>query len=186
MMAVCWLKPKPQRYEAFAATCALLVSIGLSEFTTQILKAYVGRLRPNFYAMCQFDTTTLTCLAPYHDQKEARQSFPSGHSSLSMQGMMCLTLFMLGRIMSNYNSNSNNSNSNNSVNGKQTTLAKVCALAAVVIPIWISFGVGASRLVDNWHHPSDVAVGWAIGGWSAFVGYHCYFAFPLGYSDANY
>ena len=67
-------------------TCTILVAIGLSEFICNTAKVYVGRLRPNFYAMCGFDKETLECTADSHQQAESRMSFPSGHSSVSLLG----------------------------------------------------------------------------------------------------
>jgi len=48
---------------AVAGACAVLVGIGMSEFVTRTAKFYVGRLRPNFYAMCGFDAPSLSCTA---------------------------------------------------------------------------------------------------------------------------
>eukprot|EP00554_Chaetoceros_debilis_P003973 CAMPEP_0194084386 /NCGR_PEP_ID=MMETSP0149-20130528/13080_1 /TAXON_ID=122233 /ORGANISM="Chaetoceros debilis, Strain MM31A-1" /LENGTH=170 /DNA_ID=CAMNT_0038767031 /DNA_START=160 /DNA_END=669 /DNA_ORIENTATION=- len=84
-------------HDAHAAVCTLLTTIGMSEFVTQMVKMYVGRLRPNFYALCEFDPSTLQCAANQAREMEGRQSFPSGHSSLSMAGMGVLALFFLGR-----------------------------------------------------------------------------------------
>ena len=48
-------------HNAHAGACAVLVALGLSELVTQTAKFYVGRLRPNFYAMCGFSEETLEC-----------------------------------------------------------------------------------------------------------------------------
>lgn len=82
---------------AHAGSCVILVGIGISELITQTTKFYVGRLRPNFYGMCGFDTSTLSCTAGHDMIMESRMSFPSGHSSLCFAGSVCLVLFFLGR-----------------------------------------------------------------------------------------
>jgi diacylglycerol diphosphate phosphatase/phosphatidate phosphatase len=193
MMCVCFWPPfssstNSQRKNnsnwnlACTATCAIFVSTGLSELTTQILKAYVGRLRPNFYALCEFSLETKLCLASAHDQEEARQSFPSGHSSLSMQGMLCLSLFLVGQLLMVKKSGLSTTaamSSTNNVNNTNRRPSMGLAFFAAVVPIWVSLFVGASRLVDTWHHPSDVLAGWLLGGWSAIVAYHYYFSSPL-------
>ena len=83
---------------AQAGACTILVAIGISELVTQTFKFYVGRLRPNFYAMCGFDKETLECKNGEEMEMEARMSFPSGHSSLSFCGLVCVVLFFLGRV----------------------------------------------------------------------------------------
>ena len=85
-------------HNVHAGVCTLLVAIGLSELVTQTFKLHDGRLRPNFYAMCGFNTQTLSCDNGEDMEMEARMSFPSGHSSLSFCGMMVLTLFLVGRV----------------------------------------------------------------------------------------
>lgn len=81
-----------------AGVCTLLVAIGISEFVTQTIKFYVGRLRPNFYSMCGFDKQSFDCTNGEEMEMEARMSFPSGHSSLSFCGAVCLVLFFVGRL----------------------------------------------------------------------------------------
>lgn len=81
-----------------AGTCCVLVAIGISELVTQVFKFYVGRLRPCFYSMCGFDKATLACTNGVEMEMEARMSFPSGHSSLSFCGLVCVVLFLLGRV----------------------------------------------------------------------------------------
>ena len=89
-------------HNAHAGVCTVLVGIGLSELVTQTFKFYVGRLRPNFYSMCGFDKATLQCTNGELEM-EARMSFPSGHSSLSFCGLVCLVLIFLGRVGLNRN-----------------------------------------------------------------------------------
>ena len=48
-------------YKCHNALCSYFVGVGLSEGCTAFLKRYVGRLRPNFYAMCGWDDASLSC-----------------------------------------------------------------------------------------------------------------------------
>ena len=104
--------------------------------------------RPNFYAMCGFDKETLECTADIHMQNEARMSFPSGHSSVSFTGLVCVTLFLLGRVGLNRNVGTIRS----SARGKMLLLISC-------MPLLLAFYCAASRLADNWHHPSDIIAG---------------------------
>ena len=48
--------------------------------------------------MCGFDKELLECSSAEEVEMEARMSFPSGHSSLSFCGAVCLVLFFIGRL----------------------------------------------------------------------------------------
>jgi len=166
-------------HRSFAGPNCFLFAIGISEFTTQILKMYVGRLRPNFYALCSFDVVALQCTADIGHQYEARQSFPSGHSSLSFCGMGVLMWFLLGywiRICSNGGNNSNGSRDD--VSRGRSALNHSHAKKGVFValsPLAYSTFVAISRIVDNWHFPSDVLAGTIIGFSCATISYHLWF-----------
>lgn len=151
-----------------ATTCTLLTAIGISEFITQLLKYYAGRLRPNFYSMCNFNTETLTCTATnIHLIYESRLSFPSGHASLSFCGAGCLVLYFIGRFgyLRNHCYYSQEE-------GK--CKSKFIFLLSFT-PLLLSTHCAASRLVDNWHHPSDILAGMIIGLVCAVISYHIWF-----------
>lgn len=157
---------KPKYHDVHSSICTLLTTIGMSEFITCMIKFYVGRLRPNFYALCGFDVTTLTCTNPVEMAMEARLSFPSGHSSLSTSGMGVLTFFFLGRVGiavagSNVGAVGNHSN----------IVTKLKALMALT-PLAYSTFCASSRLHDNWHHPSDVVGGICLGLFCSTFCYH--------------
>jgi len=147
-----------------AGTCCVLVAIGISELVTQVFKFYVGRLRPCFYSMCGFDKATLACTNGVEMEMEARMSFPSGHSSLSFCGLVCVVLFLLGRVGLGRNIGSVVA----SGRGKVLTVLSFT-------PLLLSFYCATSRLVDNWHHPSDIIAGSILGTVSAFISYHIWF-----------
>lgn len=151
-----------------AGACSVLAAIGMAELVTQTFKFYVGRLRPNFYAMCGFDKVTLQCTNGEEMEMEARMSFPSGHSSLSFCGLVCVTLFFLGRVGLGRNMGSVVA----SGRGKIRTVLSFT-------PLLLSFWCATSRLVDNWHHPSDIIAGSILGSVSACISYHMWFPHVL-------
>lgn len=172
------LKQYQQKMQVQAAICTVLMSIGLSELTTKMIKAWVGRLRPNFYELCGFDVQTKMCTASAHHVNEGRQSFPSGHSSLAFQGMVLVVLCLVGRIglFSMTVTNANN-NSNKSYTGFKNLLRtkQMQTTFSIIVPLSYGMFVAASRLVDNWHHPSDILAGTMIGVGSASLAYHIFY-----------
>jgi membrane-associated phospholipid phosphatase len=153
----CW--KSPHRQDLQAGLSGLLTAIGVSEACTQILKLYVSRRRPNFYALCGWSSEQLKCTGPHLFQVEAQLSFPSGHSSLSFCTMTFLVLLFLGKLGLRRNDYS--------------VSRRLLALVSCVIPWGWAALVGASRIVDWWHHPSDVIAGTLLGSLVAIVSYHC-------------
>jgi undecaprenyl-diphosphatase len=96
-------------------------------------------MRPNFYAMCGYSASLQRCTADAHRTTQATKSFPSGHSSLSFLAATLLSLHFLRRRPSP---------------GRGLLAAAFYAAA---------FAVAATRLMDHWHFPGDVACGAAIG-----------------------
>jgi len=140
---------------ARSGMCAFMVGVGTTSVITHALKLYVGRLRPNFYALCNFDTAMLECTASASEQTRSRLSFPSGHASGSFYSMTFLTLFFLGRLGLGSNPHQN----------------KVKILLSL-LPLLLATWVSTSRIVDNWHHPSDVIAGISLGAVCAIISYH--------------
>ena len=130
------------------------MATGLCEGTTQLLKLAIQRRRPNFYALCGFSMETLQCTADLDHVREANFSFPSGHSSLSCCAMTFLVWYFLGK---------------NHTHGRFASLA-IC----VVFWGW-SLLVGASRLVDRWHHYDDVVAGLGLGFAVGTIVYHTWY-----------
>ncbi len=154
-------------HNVHAGVCSLLVAIGISELVTQVFKFYVGRLRPNFYAMCGFDKETFECTNGGEMEMEARMSFPSGHSSLSYSGMMFMVLFFIGRVGLGRV-------------GPRLSLNKLrISVVLSFVPLVFSFWCATSRLVDHWHHPSDIIAGSILGAVSAIISYHVWFPHVL-------
>ncbi len=160
---------KPKYHDVHSSICVLLTTIGMSEFLTQVVKFYVGRLRPNFYALCGFDTSTLSCLNSIDMETEGRCSFPSGHSSMSTSAMGVLAYFYLGRV--GIAAACGNGNQKVTMTSPRKKLSAFIALS----PLLYSTFCATSRLVDNWHHPSDVVAGICLGLFCSSVGYHLFY-----------
>jgi membrane-associated phospholipid phosphatase len=156
VVAHAWLTSKQtfQWLETSAALSAVCMAIGLCEGTTQILKLWIQRRRPNFYALCEFDKQLLKCTAPLERLREANFSFPSGHSSLACCGMTFLAWYFLG---------------------KNNNKGKLSGFAIAAVPWGWAIFVGASRLVDRWHHPSDVLAGLGLGFATCTIVYHTWY-----------
>jgi len=151
---------KQQRVGGYKITCVFLVAIGISECITNVLKFWVRRPRPNFYAHCEFDIVTKTCLAQTHKRLvESQLSFPSGHTSLSFCSTTVLVWWFWNHVVIRQNTN-------------KTLIYRM--LSILLFWGWSTF-VGVSRIVDYWHHPSDVLAGCMLGVTCATITYHAFF-----------
>ena len=86
-------------------------------------------------------------------------SFPSGHSSLTCCGMTFLVWYLHGA---------------SGMNGIQhIESSRVISLTIrTCLPWGWALFVAASRLVDHWHHPSDVLAGLGLGFATCTIAYH--------------
>ncbi|EYC42427.1 hypothetical protein Y032_0531g3013 [Ancylostoma ceylanicum] len=129
---------------------------------TNITKSCVGRLRPHFLDVCKPINITChsdeyynnyTCSGDPVKVEEARKSFFSGHSSISMYASTFTALYLLFRMPCN-------------------------SLGRVAVPImqtaFLSTGllISLSRINDNKHHWSDVIIGVFVGIFAA--AYTCF------------
>lgn len=146
---------------AFGMWIATMIAI----MTTELVKGYVGRLRPSFAVRClghgpPYDESTLSkvmhsdaeCSASDKSRlRDGRRSFPSGHAALGFAGttyaQLCLGRFAMRQ-------------------GRGQAVISMCAgWVLMLFGIW----VGASRVYDHAHHASDVAVGYVVGAWCSGV-----------------
>ncbi|XP_045157242.2 phospholipid phosphatase 1-like [Mercenaria mercenaria] len=134
----------------------------LQQLVVEVVKNRTGVLRPNFFDVCkpQFNTslcpsyiTRYTCTGD--DQKEIRNSrlsFPSGHSSLSMYIAVFFCMYIENRL--------------------QISFSRILKLFLQASLILMAILCGVDRIIDNKHHPSDVAAGFLLGVIVAVVMYH--------------
>ncbi|XP_066491695.1 phospholipid phosphatase 2 [Tiliqua scincoides] len=131
----------------------------ISQSLTDLAKYMIGRLRPNFLAVCKPDWSHVNCSeyvqlegicqGDIRDITESRLSFYSGHSSFGMYCMMFLALYVQARLV-----------------------AKWARLVRPTIQFFLlSFAiyVGYTRVADYKHHWSDVLVGLLQGALIAIL-----------------
>ncbi|KAJ1524106.1 hypothetical protein ONE63_010642 [Megalurothrips usitatus] len=128
-----------------------------SQLTTDIAKYIIGRLRPHFISVCM---PNINCSLPenhhiYHENfqctanlgtrklKEARLSFPSGHSSFSAYTMLFLVCYVQSRM---------------TFKG-----SKLLKHGIQFICLMLSWATAMSRISNYKHHWSDVLCGLLIG-----------------------
>ncbi|XP_021938562.1 hillarin isoform X2 [Zootermopsis nevadensis] len=133
---------------------AFLFGAGMEHVTVEVAKRLVGRLRPHFLAACvplglncNFIShnyiTDYICLGNDDLIKEARMSFPSGHSSLSFYAATFTIMYLQIRMAWQ---------SSKHLKHLLQFLAMMAAWATAL-----------TRVSDYMHHWSDVLAGIAIG-----------------------
>ncbi|OEU17317.1 acid phosphatase/Vanadium-dependent haloperoxidase, partial [Fragilariopsis cylindrus CCMP1102] len=130
---------------------------------TVMIKLWVQRRRPNFYELCGFNHTTKQCTANLKRIREANFSFPSGHSSLVCCAMTFLVWYLHG---------ARKSSSTHHCHSRTNLWSRISSLIITYLPLAWALFVAASRLVDQWHHPSDVIAGLGLGFVTCTIAYH--------------
>ncbi|KAF0709629.1 Aste57867_5854 [Aphanomyces stellatus] len=166
-----WRHPLPHATRDFVLS--LLVATALEHLVTNVIKIHAGRFRPNFYAMCAWDTSvtdwdgTMNLCRSARGEKEGRQSFPSGHASCAFStfGLLsvCHTFFVL-------------------CTPHCTTrplhmhqLHRTLHLYVACLPLLLAAWIAVTRFQDMWHFPSDILAGAGIGLLTAWVAYRHHF-----------
>lgn len=138
-----------RRYgEIHASLCVYYFSIGTTWMATNVLKKYVGYLRPDALESCEYNE--------YCEYEDARVSFPSGHSSMAFCGMTILSMYIHRHF---------------GLPRHQLDFRKRYISILSLLPMGFAAMVACSRVVDNKHFPADVTAGAMIG---AAIGYFCY------------
>eukprot|EP00796_Vickermania_ingenoplastis_P012368 gene12368-8494_t len=154
---------------------ALIWSVVMTLFTTEVLKNYAGRLRPDYLARLRMFGYTRETILPdgkpvpdprqdpqfycelghsvSHVLLEGRLSFPSGHSSISMCVSTILTLFLMAHLR------------------PFAFRGSFFRLVLSLSPMWLGLLCSVSRTRDNWHNFSDILAGAIIGVACALLGY---------------
>lgn len=126
-----------------------LFGAAVSQSLTDLAKYMIGRLRPNFLAVCDPDWSQVNCSAYVQLDKvcrgspanvtEARLSFYSGHSSFGMYCMAFLALYVQARLCWKW--------------------ARLLRPTVQFFLVAFALYVGYTRVSDHKHHWSDVLVG---------------------------
>ena len=131
----------PKKIDLWYAYLSLIQTLALTLLITEALKVTVARPRPNYFSYCGYNVTTEKCHGKQKHQRDARLSFPSGHSSNSFSSGTWLTLFLSFIFPQE----------------------QIWWILIKFIPIAIATFVSATRIIDYMHHVSDVVGGAMIG-----------------------
>ncbi|XP_070759782.1 phospholipid phosphatase 1-like [Enoplosus armatus] len=148
----------------YKAVGSYVFGAAASQSLTDIAKYSIGRLRPNFLAVCKPAWDRINCKAGGYIENvnctgdkflvdEARLSFYSGHSSFSMYCMLFLVLYIQARLKSEW--------------------ARLLRPTIQFFLIATAVYVGLSRVSDYKHHWSDVLAGLLQGGLVAILTVFC-------------
>lgn len=137
---------------------ALFEANGLTVLITDILKSAAGRPRPHFAAVCGSylaspPAAAFTCSGVPQAVDEARRSFPSGHSSLSMSAAVFTACYLAVVLR-------HGSGGGGAGGGRW----RVWMGLIVAAPLLLAAAVAVSRTVDYHHHWSDIVAGATLGG----------------------
>ncbi|XP_016097415.1 phospholipid phosphatase 2-like isoform X1 [Sinocyclocheilus grahami] len=116
----------------------------VSQSLTDMAKYTIGRLRPNFMAVCAPEVCEgymleINCTGNPHNVTESRLSFYSGHSSFGMYCMLFLALYVQARMAFKW--------------------ARLLRPTIQFFLVAFAIYVGYTRVSDYKHHWSDVVVG---------------------------
>lgn len=138
----------PRKTDLNLAYMSLAQSICLTLLVTEALKVTVARPRPNFFSYCQYSKDSGKCTGPSKHKKDARQSFPSGHASLSFAAGTWMVLYL-----TNFNPKS-----------------ELWWILIRLVPIYLAIFIATTRITDYMHHVSDVISGAVLGaGLSGYI-----------------
>ena len=129
-------------FRVFTCVWAALVCLHLSNATAALMKGYVGRARPDTYAVCGHNATGATCNVTKRKVLVNQfLSWPSNHAACSMSGPTYTTLF------------------------SQAVFRRPHSLLLVASCVFMVYGVyvGATRIRDYKHHADDVTAGLFLG-----------------------
>ena len=180
------------------ASCLLVTAL-----VTEATKLGVGRLRPYFLSACApTDATTPAALAigdsrppcdpvPGIKQRNARVSYPSGHSSTSMCTCAFAAFYVVWAVVlreegggargggggkregdeENERERGGDQSSSPPATAERSTalfdrngdFLRFVALLWALVLVGAPWVIGATRITDNRHHPSDVVAGLGLG-----------------------
>ncbi|KAJ3277963.1 hypothetical protein HK104_002784 [Borealophlyctis nickersoniae] len=129
----------------------LSLSFAAAKLSTDILKMWAGRFRPDFLDRCKWDPVLGDCTGDPNVVKDGRRSFPSGHSSNAFAGMGFLSLWVAGHlgVLSGW--------------GGSQGGGRAWRVMAAVMPLFPASYIAISRSQQYIHFPTDIAFGIALG-----------------------
>lgn len=143
-----WYK---SRHDFHHACLGLYTAWAITFAITTVVKLSTGSYRPNYFEGSK--------------NEDLKQSFPSGHSSLSFSSMVFLSLYLAGKFKV-FNTH---------------TGSLVLKAVFILSPMYVSIFIAISRTIDYHHQFVDILAGSLIG---AGIGCFSYFLFyPLVFLD---
>lgn len=121
-----------------------------------VIKCMVGRLRPNFIAMCQPNSMDICqtdknsyipstiCQSNWKKARNSRMSFPSGHAGASVFAMLFVVYFL-------YRVNLTTKNPSKTA----IYFRYIVSLFYIIFTVYCCY----SRITDFWHFPTDILAG---------------------------
>lgn len=136
---------------------SILEILVLTILITNIFKLIIGRPRPYFASVCKSYTTSTSfqCTGDADAVREARKSFPSGHSSTAFSICVFVTLFLYTEF--------------SATQRLQQYKPKLFINVILLTPIVMAGLVASSRIIDFHHHYADVIAGAALGTTIAII-----------------
>lgn len=159
------------RNDVHGTICTYIVSLSLNSFTTELIKNYVGYLRPEFYDVCEPSVDYQTCIADGPHAVDARKSFPSGHASISMCSLLLLTLYVNSRfgfpeyhrqLLLKKQQLQQQHYREEKILAYHPAVYRFISILSL-IPTALALFVAVSRVRDNRHFPADVVGGSVLG-----------------------
>lgn len=158
-------------YHTIDLAGAVLITVLVTEST----KLAVGYLRPYFFSACTPPPagappgTPCTPTGVIKDLDDARVSFPSGHSSSSAVIGAFTALYALHACLTTPVAPCTRCTKLSPAT--RADALRSAGLVWAMLTLLLPWCIGASRIVDNRHHPADVVAGWLLGGVIACLAY---------------
>lgn len=176
-------------------------ALTVSTLFVNLIKIFIGGIRPNFYDVCKpihfrippgahmsgpyYDTADQVCASTNESKlKEAQMSFPSGHASGAFAGFVFLALWVnahfktLGRPRSSTlprraadSSLESPPSAFNPISDQHYGPVAHWKLVLFATPWCIATLLSLSKVSDGWHHPVDVFCGALLGTLFALMAY---------------
>ncbi|CDJ27385.1 Lipid phosphate phosphohydrolase 2, related [Eimeria mitis] len=166
-------------------------AMGIAWLLADSLKCYVGSLRPHFLDACQPNWDQVKCKGDHneyiyvedfhcsndaHAVEDARRSFPSGHSTYSMCGMIFGILYLQARFRWHQQQTAPKRRLRTRQGLFGAIVEKIYWLVQALVPglqalmFLYALFVPATRVLEHFHHVRDVCTGMLIGGSMAVFG----------------
>jgi membrane-associated phospholipid phosphatase len=155
----------------------VLLSLGLTQAVTNLVKNWAGRLRPDFLDRCKFNETLNACTGDPAVIEEGRRSFFSGHASLSFAGLGFLAFWLGGLVLRGVivHPGAIRRGLDNSRFYLINRPFRAWRYALPALPLILASYIAVTRTQQYVHHPTDVATGSIIGFLLAALFYFFYY-----------